>query len=56
MKSIYILANIKYDISKNVKGGESMEGVMDSKKIEVLNVKWIFQCGGAMLSNNEIHM
>lgn len=39
MKSIYILANIKYDISKNVKGGESMEGVMDSKKNEVLNVK-----------------
>ena len=39
MKSIYILTNIKYNISKNVKGGESMEGVMDSKKIEVLNVK-----------------
>lgn len=28
----YILTNIKHNISKNVKGGESVEGVMDSKK------------------------
>ena len=39
MKLVYTLANIIYNISKNVKSGESMEGVMDSKKIEVLNVK-----------------
>ena len=39
MLSIYILTNIKHNISKNVKDGESVEGVMDSKKIEVLNVK-----------------
>ena len=37
--SIYKNANIIYNISKNVKGGESVEEVMDSKKIEVLNVK-----------------